>query len=924
MVGVAFLLKFYHQIKRTRPEVFAFVEDAIAEQAAASGAKIQFERSFFLVSFNENSLAPALDLLLLVEKIQETMASVSKDIYGWTLAIFREMAREELPRLFRSFPLSAEICSPDKNEISSIWCHTSLHGDLEQFMQFGEPLRSVEGSHPLPAEGFSLLHSIKPIDKPDMRFSLHEKIVAVLRNNEKENCLIVAPSFSGKSESVEFWARQIFPPLIIRFGPETAGLACFSAALNKEIGELLGAHIPALEMENLLSLRGIIDRHFLHSQVFSYLFENTQMFFTALLSGYFKVAENLKKNPVIILENMHNTAAVTAITAKVFFTAFKTVSGKPVTILGTSRTRKIPAEWSGLFSRVFTIDFPHIPPSSAKIIPGLPSALWEIVYVLCLFKKYFPCNDLQIFFYEEGKSEIFLERALFMLEQYGIVRSKQDPVLLFPDLEEIAGRLLGERRRTIQNIIGNRLCERVSRKQLKVSFDLIVVLHELEKDIDNIMLLNAIINDVTSGVFDCIEKNIKTGEFERICGSDRAVSLRRIFETLKVLFSGNEENIKQVFTAVEKEGSHQETEIPLYLAEEYSIKALYRLGMNDKTASLEAVKKSVLLGRNDSNEESLSQVFRIMALVNLSSGQFSDAMDYIAFAAENAEKTGSHGELAINGYYAASIYYLFGNISKAKRFIDISKKSAVAAGQVDWKEKGDFFDARLAFETGNYAKALTLFEDLLDKIDKDSRKDACKTISAWIYRCKIYTGTASAGESPAHSLDLSLFEIEACYFKGDYKNAIKKVDMLIKNIPGPTFQFSERPDWLSGFTGIEFLLFEKRDFFVRFAMAYRNLSACRADKKNIEKAIQSMEHLMRNERFNMSDPNAPFFFYAYYRVLEEADAPEVDKNTAISMAFNRLQSRASKIDDLDTKRDFLKHSFWNQALFQTAKEHKLI
>ena len=81
---------------------------------------------------------------------------------------------------------------------------------------------------------------------------------------------------------------------------------------------------------------------------------------------------------------------------------------------------------------------------------------------------------------------------------------------------------------------------------------------------------------------------------------------------------------------------------------------------------------------------------------------------------------------------------------------------------------------------------------------------------------------------------------------------------------------------------------------------------------------------MRDERFTRTDSNDPFFFYAYYCVLSEMDAPEVDKNTAISIAFKRLQRRASRIDDLDTKRAFLNLPFWNKALYQTAKDHKLI
>jgi tetratricopeptide (TPR) repeat protein len=299
-------------------------------------------------------------------------------------------------------------------------------------------------------------------------------------------------------------------------------------------------------------------------------------------------------------------------------------------------------------------------------------------------------------------------------------------------------------------------------------------------------------------------------------------------------------------------------------------------------------------------------------------------MDYIAFASDNAIKNSNHDELALSGYYASGAHYLFGNISKANRLINLAKKSASVSGRMAWYTRSVFFEGRIMFETGDYQKALSLFERLLEEMNGKAETNAYQTISAWAYRCKIFLNGVPAGEYIRHNIDFLLFEIEACYFAGDYESAARKADAFIEHIPEPVFQFVEQPDWSSGFSGIEFILFEKRDFLVRFATAYRCLSVCHIDTQNAAEAAHDMEHLMRNERFNGSDPNNPFLFYAYFQALEEAGAPEVDKNTAISMAFKCLQSRASRIDGLDTKRNFLHLPFWNKALYQRAKDYKLI
>jgi len=72
------------------------------------------------------------------------------------------------------------------------------------------------------------------------------------------------------------------------------------------------------------------------------------------------------------------------------------------------------------------------------------------------------------------------------------------------------------------------------------------------------------------------------------------------------------------------------------------------------------------------------------------------------------------------------------------------------------------------------------------------------------------------------------------------------------------------------------------------------------------------------------DPWDAFYFYAKYRILEQTEASLVDMSTAVSMAFKRLQRRAGRIDDNETRRQYLNGSRWNRELSATAKEFKLI
>jgi hypothetical protein len=189
------------------------------------------------------------------------------------------------------------------------------------------------------------------------------------------------------------------------------------------------------------------------------------------------------------------------------------------------------------------------------------------------------------------------------------------------------------------------------------------------------------------------------------------------------------------------------------------------------------------------------------------------------------------------------------------------------------------------------------------------------------------------------SFDARLFAVEAAYLAGNYGETVTLADALITALPEGNFLFVEQPDWRSGFSQCELLIFSLRNFFSRILSTYRALALCRmnppggsvkergrpeAGSEVKSEAQECLRRILREEGMPQADPNDAFYYYAYYCVLQETGAVEVDMNTAVSLAFKRLQSRASRIDDLETKRAFLSLNYWNKALGQAAKQHKLI
>jgi hypothetical protein len=140
------------------------------------------------------------------------------------------------------------------------------------------------------------------------------------------------------------------------------------------------------------------------------------------------------------------------------------------------------------------------------------------------------------------------------------------------------------------------------------------------------------------------------------------------------------------------------------------------------------------------------------------------------------------------------------------------------------------------------------------------------------------------------------------------------------------FLFTEQPDWRSGFAQCELMLIPGRMLRNRFVSMYDALARSRLETSREEKEelVNNVQQLLREELLVNTDPGEVFYLHAYYRILKETGAAQVDLNTAVSMAFKRLQSRAGRIDDVDLRQAFLTRHHWNGALNRAAREYKLI
>jgi tetratricopeptide (TPR) repeat protein len=941
MIQILFSLRFQAQLRRTRPVLFKSIENSIVEAINASGGIPGFERRYITASFDEKTIGFWLNILTVVETISKTMENAASELYGYTTVLGRD-PEDEVMQYFRLLS-SGE---------GSIWCDLRVQKALSDYGTF-ENLQPGEKINAAIA-GYARLKNIHIFSgggeggetRLEKFFPYRGRIHRTLKQGGNRNALLFGPRFIGKREGIYRYCLSLMgetPPLVVTFGAGGCGVSCFADALTQSVRAFLSPSAGAEVMEELESLGVLISRDRFRNEYSDYLFFNANRFFHLLCETYGAAMGRTGSAPVIILENIHEAEAGAV---QLFTGWYRSAAGKSnFLVYGTCSgefrsmgTHLVPKPWTRIFPRI--LQFP-VGGAADLPAPKLSVDLWEIAYAFTLFRRYFPSSRFSVLFKEAGINPRMVLRIMDFFSRQGIIDFQRDPLPRIADFILRAEEILGGRKDYIRCVVRDRILAWVNEGKINPCFNVLKALSDLGGRGSDALVLDSLMGDIINGTYKGIEEVVYTEEFETLIGENRASRLRYIVSTSKALLHGTEEDIRGAFLTLPPESDA----FPLYKAHILIGITGYYLSIRDSSSALKSVKEAVMLSQSAPKGKGLVRAYRFFSLVNVSQQRLSDALEYFSFAIEHAEINGIQDELALTAYYAAGTHFLFGNISKAGRLALQSEAAAVASGRTEWADRARFLLGRLHFETGRYGDALDIFENL--EIRSPPSSNQALTCSAWIFRAEVFLNRPAPRVPPVMNYDARLFTVEAAYLSGNYEETVNLADTLLTTLPEGNFLFIEQPDWRSGFFQCEFLVSSPRNLLTRLLYTYRALGLCRVDQfsgtaggkakagtgnpagseaksEAKSEAHDSLNRILREEGMPQTDPNDAFYYYAYYRVLQETGAVEVDMNTAISLAFKRLQSRASRIDDMETRRLFLSLNLWNKALGQAAKKHKLI
>ncbi|MDR3301397.1 MAG: hypothetical protein LBT01_02540 [Spirochaetaceae bacterium] len=891
MVQLIFYIRFPSQLRRVRPALFDSFENTISRSIEVSGGKIRHSFHSIVADFDANAIGFWIDILTMLESINATVEKKKHEFFGCLCVLSENVDDDFIPLLFRTLPAEAKA--------SGIWCSPGVRDRLQSFANFtGEYISlSVESS----SDTFSEIERIK---------------------------------LSGAADNTPAQAKRAVPDsttLTIRFGSGASALCCFIDAFTPAIHELLAdAGIkttrPTLSKakgepaysginEELLALHQQLFKDRLRSESTPWLLRLGRRFFFLLLNSYCHARAAKGRKPIIILEDMQKADANLS---RIFVDVYTDIAkDSPPPLYALCSSENIPSEFKGI-SPYMIFRPPEPMPSFSAYNADL--SLWELAQTCYLFGKYFPPSSFIELFSAEGKNRDVAQKALALLLDNNIIRSIDYPVPALPGFTEGVEQALGERSVYIRSMVRKRLLSWVGEGKINPCYNLLEALHSLGAVISDSLVLEALKSDLVNGAFRDIELAISEGRFNHVVGEGRAPALSYCWVTLKALLFGSEEHIMEVFKITEKIDS----DIPLYKSSILTIEAIFSMMTRNVEGALGAIKKSIMILQKTKEKKEIAQVYRVFSLVNLSKKELSDTLEYIAFAVEEAEHSKNYEELAISAYYAAAVHFIFGNLSKSEHLIKQSEHYSQVSGRFEWALRARFFLARLHFEIGSYKTALSIFKSLVGSEAASNQAVFSATLNAWIFRTELYLDESMPELPAVLNTDGLMFKLESLYLSGEYDKAIALSEEVLRNLPTHNSLMLEQPDWESGFAQCEMLVWTPEEFWKRSFTVWRALALCKAGEHTIRDAVAVMRGVMRDELLWEYDPGAPFIFFANYLVLNEAKASEIDKNTAISVAFKRLQSRAVRINDIEIRRAFLSRQYWNAILFDMAKEHNLI
>lgn len=963
MIRVELGIRYISQLRRTRPDETARMESMAEHALRNSGGAILKGSDILYADFDESVIAFWLDLVIAIEGVVEAVSSVEKELLGWACVVRKHPGEER-----EGQPLSRLLAV--RENPTGVWCDGGVASSLTEYASF-----ALIGEHYALTEFTFRKRNSRGAGAFWIRPGLVEKIYSLHLSNPSEPKKAVAIeglAFMGKRQTLRSALDGISSSVetfLISFDEHTRNLSAVADSVSEEGLRMIGADDPASEAElrSRLDAVHLLKAERLALEISPALRAAFSSFFITFAHRWLTAAAKTKV-PIFIVENAH--LADSASRSMLRFAlgkltadgrvglvltgtgeeAFYDICADGYLLVGAGAPSR--AEWLPLISEA-RASF-GLPEADEALIgrclamaaengvaagyrsvigwelgadgrplsvhPHMTGDLLETAYMLSLSHELMNSNEWADSFSSERKPRGTLPLALSRLAELGVIDDAENPRMAMTRFSEFAEKALDGRGLAVRALIRQRLREAIEKKRLSNSYETIAELVKLGGKPDEDQVLDAVSEGVLRGSARAVEEALSDGSFAGVVGAERAEALADIFKSRKALIFGDEPEIRAAFSKPMPDAFPS----PRYRAYALLDRAAYMFYSRPLTApalvqASQSAKNALLLLQGNPADKGLPRAYRLLGETELSRERIDEAVDYFGFAAESAERSGERYEALLSSVNGACTQYLLGNLSNAERYAVKAERRAARLYQNDWLHWSRFMQGRILFETGRYDQAAELFDSLA------MEGGAIGLLRNWRDRSLAYGNPSNGIAFLDETADAVFFRLEAALLKGEYEETVRRADAYLEAPEIDLARNSERVEWASGFSLVEDRAIGRNgsDRIVRrLTRAYRAFAMAKTEKT--AKAVALLRRIAKEEPISELDPYDAFYFWALSVSLRDAGVEPLDWHTVLGIAFKRLQRRASRIDDAETKRAYLSLNRWNGALFADAKRINLI
>lgn len=326
------------------------------------------------------------------------------------------------------------------------------------------------------------------------------------------------------------------------------------------------------------------------------------------------------------------------------------------------------------------------------------------------------------------------------------------------------------------------------------------------------------------------------------------------------------------------------------------------------------------------------RALELISMLSLARKKGDDAVVYLEYAIENAERMRDPLTLLAVRFDMAMVHFGNGNFHFAQCALDSAGQTAERCFAKDREVLILFMKGRVSFELGDYRNAELVFQTASSLASSHRLPEQVALCRTWYARTLSHQSRFHASDQIFRDCmdrvpEAYTFLLESSVLSGRPITGQEFPEDISVLLPAYGFWPDYYRVWASGFFFAEDLATGAADSRIaaRMHRAFLALYRARFEAGSPTDAGVASLAAIAHEAFDVSDPYAALYYHFCFEIGSRMPGTiQADVAVFLSRGFKYLQKRANEIGDNSLRERFMQNPVWNNRIYRAARENMLI